>query len=78
MGIYSFLCGNIYKPSMTYGWHMKSIKRVTLRMSDETMTKVNRIAEREGETRSHIMRKAINLYVFDYNWNPELKGANNL
>ena len=46
---------------------MKSIKRVTLRLSDETMDKIQNIAEKEGETKTHIMRRAINFYVFNYN-----------
>jgi len=63
---------------------MKDVKRVSLRLPSETMSEINKIADNEGETCSHVLRRAIKKYIVDYNHSyhydnkGDLKGADNL
>ena len=47
---------------------MKDVKRVSLRLPSETMSEINKIADNEGETCSHVLRRAIKKYIVDYKY----------
>jgi len=77
VGVFVLLCNGcyltyvtrVYKGDITYDLHMtKNMKRVDLMMPKEMIKKLDKIAAIEFETRSNMVRRAVNKYLSEFDF----------
>ena len=76
VGLYVLLCNGccltcfriLYKGDITYDLHMTNMKRVDLMMPKEMIKKLDKIAAIEFETRSNMVRRAVNKYLSEFDF----------